>query len=299
MEKRMKGELIRRMIRRFVPGLIWALGLLFLITGCSPQKGGGELRKQGLEYRFKEFTDPRPNRAHILRVDLARGKVRPGVVIPADPDGDGPAEVGLTNPLKLAAGREVLAFVNTNSWNSLPDESGKRNSDWYEGQPVDIEGLAASRGEIRSPLQSGFPSVWVDQQGRVFLGGDPSDRSIAEGAAGFRYIVKDGVVTASPGGGPIHPRTSIGLNREGSVLWLAVVDGRQEGYSEGMNLHELGCLMRDLGCSNALNMDGGGSSIIGLVGKNGKLQIMNSPSDRRQGLVKIRPLPMVFIIKKK
>jgi len=45
-------------------------------------------------------------------------------------------------------------------------------------------------------------------------------------------------------------------------------------------------------------MDGGGSSIMGLVGPDGQLNIVNSPSDRYQGKPKIRPLPVILTIQK-
>tara|TARA_B100001105_G_C22098920_1_gene318263 strand:+ start:55 stop:345 length:291 start_codon:yes stop_codon:yes gene_type:complete len=88
----------------------------------------------------------------------------------------------------------------------------------------------------------------------------------------------------------------MGTDEKGTILWLVVVDGRQRRYSEGMNMHELASLMKELGCWSATNMDGGGSSIMGLLDKDGKTKVMNSPSDRFLGRVKIRPLPMVRTI---
>jgi len=95
-------------------------------------------------------------------------------------------------------------------------------------------------------------------------------------------------VTTALGGGPIllhegkasnwehrpqrHPRTAIGWNRES--LFLVVVDGRQKGLSIGMNYTELSSLMVRLGCTEAMNLDGGGSSTLWLGG-----EVMNSPSD--------------------
>ena len=291
-------ERMRRMIGGSVPVMSCVLALLIACAGCLAPESGRDLQTRGLEYRLRQLDHPRPNRAHILRVDLSSGRVQPAVVLADDPDGDGPADVALTNPLELASGPSVLAFINTNSWNSLPDATGKRNEGWYEGQPVAIDGLAAARGQIRSPAQPRFPSFWVGPRERVFLGGDPSDGSIAEGTAGFHQILREGAVIVSPGGA-VHPRTAIGMDRNGIVIWLVVVDGRQEGYSEGMNLRELGGLMRDLGCWNALNMDGGGSSIMGLRAEDGELRVMNSPSDRRFGVMKIRPLPMILTIREK
>ena len=99
----------------------------------------------------------------------------------------------------------------------------------------------------------------------MFLGDATADASIVEGMGGFQQIVKEGVVIPSPGGA-VHPRTAIGVNQTGRVMWLVVVDGRQAGYSEGMDLHQLAGVMRDLGCWHATNMDGGGSSVMGLAG---------------------------------
>ena len=79
----------------------------------------------------------------------------------------------------------------------------------------------------------------------------------------------------------MHPRTAIGVDRSGMVMWLVVVDGRQNRFSEGMNVHELGRQMLELGCWNAMNMDGGGSSVMGLVSGKEGLRVVNSPSDRR------------------
>ena len=115
---------------------------------------------------------------------------------------------------------------------------------------------------------------------------------------GFQLIVSDGKLSVNEGG-PRHPRTAIGTDKKSEVLWLVVVDGRQKGYSEGMNLHELATVMKNLGCWSATNMDGGGSSVMGLINENGRMEIMNSPSDRFLGVSRIRPLPMVLTIRKK
>jgi hypothetical protein len=285
------------MVRKCVGILACAFGILFLTAESPSVRDERDLKTLGLAYQVKELKEPRPNRVHILRVDLTNGKIRPAVVIGADPDRDGPAEAALTDPRKLASDPSVLAFVNTNPWSSFPDSSGKKNQRWFEGQPVDICGLAVSGGHVRSPGQPGAASVWVNSQGRVFLGDVLGDRPV-EAMTGFGQIVREGAVIV-PTGGAVHPRTAIGVDRNGTAMWLVVVDGRQEQYSEGMTLHEIGRLMLGLGCWNATNMDGGGSSIMGLVGKDGRLRVVNSPSDRHLGAPKIRPLPMILTIREK
>jgi Phosphodiester glycosidase len=70
-----------------------------------------------------------------------------------------------------------------------------------------------------------------------------------------------------------HPRTLIGTHSDGSV-WLITVDGRQPKLSAGTSLYELRSLASRLGLTQALNLDGGGSTTMWVQG-----QIVNSPSD--------------------
>lgn len=91
---------------------------------------------------------------------------------------------------------------------------------------------------------------------------------------GGPILIQDGQLRKWKGDQPRHPRTAIGFNDDN--LFLVVVDGRQEDLSVGMSLPELAELMKQLGCQEALNLDGGGSSTLWLGGK-----IMNSPSDGR------------------
>jgi hypothetical protein len=75
-----------------------------------------------------------------------------------------------------------------------------------------------------------------------------------------------------------HPRTAIGFNSQ--YLFLVEVDGRQKGLSLGMTFPEMARLMRDLGCTDAMNLDGGGSSTFWMNGK-----VLNSPSDKHERTV--------------
>ncbi len=61
-----------------------------------------------------------------------------------------------------------------------------------------------------------------------------------------------------------HPRTAIGIKPNGSVI-LLVIDGRN-AKSAGASLPELLSIMRWLGCSSAINLDGGGSTTLWVDG---------------------------------
>ncbi|HMK03963.1 MAG TPA: phosphodiester glycosidase family protein [Ferruginibacter sp.] len=86
-----------------------------------------------------------------------------------------------------------------------------------------------------------------------------------------------------------HPRTCMGYTKDGRLI-IMVIQGRFPGIAEGASLTQEAQLLKDLGCVEALNLDGGGSSCM-LI--NGKETI--TPSDKGQQ----RPIPAVFIIRRK
>ncbi len=86
-----------------------------------------------------------------------------------------------------------------------------------------------------------------------------------------------------------HPRTLMGYTQEGQLIIMAI-QGRFPGLAEGATMQQEALLMKELGCWEALNLDGGGSSCL-LI--NGKETI--KPSDKEGQ----RPLPAVFLIKDK
>ena len=70
-----------------------------------------------------------------------------------------------------------------------------------------------------------------------------------------------------------HPRSAVGISRDSLTLFLVAVDGRQAA-SVGMSLVELADAMLALGAHEALNLDGGGSTVL-VVGES----IVSTPSD--------------------
>lgn len=79
------------------------------------------------------------------------------------------------------------------------------------------------------------------------------------------------------------PRTAIAIDQTGSKVFMVTVDGRQEGYSKGMNLVEFANYLKSIGAYSALNLDGGGSTTMG-VRKPGEFNVslFNRPSDGRE-----------------
>jgi len=104
--------------------------------------------------------------------------------------------------------------------------------------------------------------------------------------SGNTRLIKDKQVAADEiakiaDGKSRHPRTAIGI-KDGSVV-MVTVDGRQNGYSDGMTLSEFANFLLNQGIENALNLDGGGSTsmIVRTQGNYGPI-LVNSPSDGRE-----------------
>ena len=74
-----------------------------------------------------------------------------------------------------------------------------------------------------------------------------------------------------------HPRTIIGRNDNGDIF-LVVVDGRAEDKAEGMSIEEITKLCRWLGLTDAMNLDGGGSSTMW----SRELGVVNHPCDNKK-----------------
>ena len=74
------------------------------------------------------------------------------------------------------------------------------------------------------------------------------------------------------------PRTAIGIKADGTIIFYTL-DGRQSGYSYGARKETLAKRLLELGCTEAMNLDGGGStSIGGVYPGTTDFKTLNSPS---------------------
>ncbi|MBR6653273.1 MAG: S-layer homology domain-containing protein, partial [Oscillospiraceae bacterium] len=79
-------------------------------------------------------------------------------------------------------------------------------------------------------------------------------------AVGALYkIVDDGKYVVEADDERVSPRTAVGIRKNGSIVFYTV-DGRQAGYSVGMEVPELAQRLIELGCVEACLLDGGGST---------------------------------------
>ena len=154
------------------------------------------------------------------------------------------------------------------------------------GQPI---GALVMNGTViaTSGAESTF---WIDSEGAAHISGPDfrvtEEMGVKEAVGGSSILVRNGeVVYPSNVSEGTNPRTAVGIKADGTVVFYEV-DGRQAPYSTGMHLYDLALMMKDLGCVDAMNLDGGGSSTFatqreGEANDNGRagLTIRNRPSD--------------------
>lgn len=96
-------------------------------------------------------------------------------------------------------------------------------------------------------------------------------------------LIADGAVTDSAGWDKdisgVNPRTVLGVKSDGTLL-LYVIDGRKANHSGGVSLTMLASELLAQGCRWAVNLDGGGSSVMSVRLPGGEsCTTVNSPSD--------------------
>ena len=151
-------------------------------------------------------------------------------------------------------------------------QEGRGNS------PIPVDGLvmsghgagAAALADLWTRQKSGA----VSRRGLLRVETSPT---VTESVGGTPILVHEGRRWVADDGSSFvagrHPRTIEGWNE--TEILLVTVDGRQPGYSVGLSLPDAADLLRALGATEALNLDGGGSTTLA-VGAT----VVNRPSDR-------------------
>lgn len=132
------------------------------------------------------------------------------------------------------------------------------------------EYVLSANGSSKAFLDS---TILVNDTIIIFISTNPFKGKIYNMTGGGPTLVINGTI---PSGlqTAVHPRTAVGFNQDSTKVFFVTVDGRQPGFSVGMSLPELANYMLSIGCYNAVNLDGGGSTTMVVRDK-----VVNSPSD--------------------
>ena len=236
------------------------------------------------------------------------------LLIGQDGSMDGTIAVPIPIEPEVTAGDEELPVAV----NRQPQPGGisvitRRYSDETRTPPGTVEYVlsgfgAADRESSLVPVSRRESSGPIPESSLVVAANGPD--AVARAEAWWAEALRNGTATFRPGlnghravigGSPLlldgsaygfptergdgrQPRTVIGWDE--TRVWLVTVDGRRAGWSEGLTLVETAQLMRWLGATDALNVDGGGSaSFVGFG------ELRNRPSDGSE-----RPVASALVI---
>lgn len=248
-------------------------GAVFGMTVC-----GGELVKIGRHDECFYLTDRGTPGIALLDVEgsVESAKLRSPIV-------------GLNNP---STGDGVTLY--TRGWGWAVDDAAVvcelfegplRSDGLWEARAVEV--LEAGAGRVprgnelfvcpHGPQRAGMLGLRVGAEVSIELSTDGPDSPMQMAVGGNWPLLKDGRIVTPKRSllSKRHPRTAIGYNSE--EVFLLTCDGRQGDWSTGLFLDELAQLMRNLGCTDALNLDGGGSTTAWVDGR-----IVNRPSEGRE-----------------
>ncbi|HTL30198.1 MAG TPA: phosphodiester glycosidase family protein [Tepidisphaeraceae bacterium] len=271
-----------------------ALGIACLLA-VSASLRAEPIKKQkqpypAIVYQYIEQSDP-PRKIFVANVDLTNRDVQIRVSRGgADPDGDGPYQTTLQVPTKIADRENFDLVVNGDFFGAknTKDAEGEK-SQFVKGIWATVSGPAVTDGKLWGPAKDARPAIIISEGNEVRIEAvkDPP-KNAQQVVAGSDIILEHDKNVAKTEGAfakTRHPRTAVGIADGGKRLVLVVVDGRRPDRV-GMQLTELADFMKSLGCTSAINLDGGGSSEMALRNpETGRLEVMNSPSDKRERAV--------------
>lgn len=277
------------MKRKFFPRFFVAAALLNVGLIC-PASGEVSVTNRpfpGITYYSETRRQP-PTRMFVAEIDLTNPRLRLQVS-PGGPDPDGPGQwqTTLMRPTKIAT-REGLDFVvNGDFFRARGVNDGEGTNAAFRSEMWSaVTGPAVTDGKIWSTSLDRKPCLVVHKNRKVTIETVARPTSDDwEVVAGNTMLVKDGA--AIPHQNQVrHPRTAVGLDATGDKLIILVVDGRKPGVAVGMSYDELAAELARLGCRDAFNLDGGGSSVMAVRDPaTSEFRILNEPTDGRERAV--------------
>lgn len=135
---------------------------------------------------------------------------------------------------------------------------GAVNGDFFDmsnGKPL---GVLVMNGTVIQ--ESNRPCFYIDSDGNPHITSNSSTlpEGVKEAVSGWQILVKDGKALTF-NDATTNPRTAVGIRADNTVVFY-MVDGRQAPLSVGMTSDEMAQTMVDLGCVEAMHLDGGGSA---------------------------------------
>lgn len=264
---------------------LWAVPLvLFLLLGVYGLFTLGRpapipIKRQlyeGVIYRRVIRYLPHAMIAHVVVIDRKQGDFRFLVTPPDETEG------GAVNARKTSEFMEEFGVQIAINGDGFYPWWSRSPVDYYphSGDPVTPLGFSVSNGKVYADgLQDGEPepTMYVSRRNELTFNLPPNKTFHA--LSGDQMLIQGGEIVDGLDDSILHPRTAIGVNRNGRYVILLVVDGRQPFYSAGATYQDIADLLKDFDAHFAMALDGGGSSTLVAEDAFGKAEILNSPID--------------------
>lgn len=229
---------------------------------------------KGITYLRKDLTTPRNIVVHVLALDMQTA----GLEFLVTPSNRTDGIMCTRTTSKFLEEFKVNVAINADGFSYLsPATFPAATYCANGGEPVKLNGFAASRGKVISPRNNERPIVYISQKNLTTI--EKVAGNVFNALSADRVVVRNGAVVKSLAALEPNPRTALGVNKNGRWLILMTVDGREFGTSEGVTLTELGNLLLSYGVYSGVNLDGGGSSAMVIKGIDGKPRKLNTAID--------------------
>ena len=292
---RQTDEMVSK-LRVLIAATHCSLALILILTAaCRAPRGSVPAGWTPSEDRLPDgvrvfsFADPvLPLRATCVLVDLERSGLELRVFL---------EDVGET-VTRIANRERTLVATNGGYFGggrslSLAIDRGRVLSKSPDSLTRDGRGFACARGAFGVMGDGTFDVAWVDSsRGTTRALDEPLPHAIGNPASLAGDAGRNWDAYTAIGAGPVlvqagaprvtwheevffgsgigrpdqpQPRTAIGYTESGTLIWM-VVEGRS-AESRGLTLDELAQLFVEFGATEALNLDGGGSSVLAIHGE--------------------------------
>ncbi|MBQ9192745.1 MAG: phosphodiester glycosidase family protein [Bacteroidales bacterium] len=177
----------------------------------------------------------------------------------------------------LCLRNDAFAGINGSYFNmkELTAVTLVKDDGFIVGQPTQIKPTRANGAVVLNPESVGFTACDTTDTFELDWEAITSGPILFDGEQTYSYGTEQPDYDSFFG--KRHPRSLMGKDADGGV-WMVVVDGRFPGEAEGMSIDELTALSRRLGLTEALNLDGGGSSTLWVLPEG----VLNHPCDNRR-----------------
>lgn len=255
---------------------------------------------------FKQSTGA-PLGTMILDGELVTGPVYNRVTFGINDDGYTISKVNLSgnittnNDTKISIDNinqprmlSSYTLVYTNRWGKTAPISPKY------GIQVAIENnkvIEISKNQLTIPAtgyviigpQSKLNALKIGQDAKVNFYASPEWQNAKYAVGGGPYLIKNGEISINAKEekfssiGDTNPRTAVGYTKDNKLI-IITVDGRQR-RSGGLTLYSLAKLMKEFGCYNAMNFDGGSSTQMVIKNRVVNYPLNNGGSYVSNGLI--------------